>query len=177
MNRRSSLKALFIFSAGVALLPSCVNDNEKSVNSLKNIKVSDEEVEMLSLLGETIIPLNNKPVVKDIAAHQFVLMMVDDCFSPDNRGKFVEGLKQFEEMTNKNVGKSFIKCTPGERTALLKSVEAKSVIPADAMFFYSSMKKLTIQSYTTSEYYLTKVQIYKLVPGKFYGCVPVKKAS
>jgi len=70
-----------------------------------------------------------------------------------------------------------VKCTPSERTEILKSIQSEKDIPENVAFFYNAIKKLTIQAFTSSEYYLTKVQIYKLVPGKFYGCVPVKKAS
>ena len=35
------------------------------------------------------------------------------------------------------------------------------------------MKGLTVQAYTSSQYYLTNVQVYKLVPGKFISSVAV----
>lgn len=104
-------------------------------------------------------------------------MMIDDCFTPDNQDKFQKGLKTFEEFTKKKVDKPFTKYTPAERVELIQSIENKSAVPENVAFFYNTMKKLTIQAYTSSEYYLTKVQVYKLVPGRFYGCVPVKKAS
>jgi len=49
-------------------------------------------------------------------------------------------------------------------------------IPADVNDFYTAVKRLTIQSFVTSQYFLTKVQVYELVPGRYHGCVPVKTA-
>ena len=177
MNRRSTIKTLFIISSGAVFLPSCLQDKEKSSLSLKNIKINDKEEELLSELSETIIPKTNTPGAKDVSAHLFALMMIDDCYPPEGQDKFVKGLKEFEEFTKKKLDKSFVKCTPAEREEILSSIESKKDIPGNVAFFYNSMKRLTIQAFTSSEYYLTKVQVYQLVPGKFYGCVPVKKAS
>jgi hypothetical protein len=177
MNRRSTIKTLFIMSTGAVFLPSCLQDKEKSPLSLKNIKIGDNGEELLSELCETIIPKTGTPGAKDVSAHLFALMMIDDCYPPDSQDKFVKGLKEFEEFTKKKFDKSFVKCTPAERAEILSSIESKKDIPGNVAFFYNSMKRLTIQAFTSSEYYLTKVQVYQLVPGKFYGCVPVKKAS
>ena len=177
MNRRSTIKTLLIFSTGAAVLPSCLQDTEKSSLSLKNLKINDNEQELLAELSETIIPKTDTPGAKDVSAHLFALLMIDDCHAPDERDKFAKGLKGFEEFTKKKFDKSFVKCTRSERAEILKAVESKKDIPGEVTFFYNRMKWLTIQAFTTSEYYLTKVQVYKLAPGKFYGCVPVKKAS
>jgi hypothetical protein len=176
MNRRSGIKTLIIISAGAAILPSCLQNRKKSSLALKNIKINDKEEELLSELGDTIIPKTGTPGAKDVSAHLFALMMIDDCYPPDDQDKFVKGLKEFEEFSKKKFA-SFTECTPSQRTELIKSVENKNDISENIAFFYNTMKRLTIQAFITSEYYLTKVQVYKLVPGKFYGCVPVKKAS
>ena len=39
--------------------------------------------------------------------------------------------------------------------------------------FFKMTKGLTIQAYTASEFFLTKVQVYELVPGRYHGCVSV----
>jgi hypothetical protein len=177
MNRRSGIKTLLIISAGAAFLPSCLQEKKKSSLFLKNIKIDDKEEELLSELSETIIPKTDTPGAKDVSAHLFAIMMIDDCFPPDGRDKFKKGLNEFEELSKKKFGNSFTNCTPAQRTELIQSIENKNVIPENAGFFYNTMKRLTIQAFISSEYYLTKVQVYKLVPGKYYGCVPVTKKA
>jgi len=177
MNRRSGIKTLLIISAGTAFLPSCLQEKKKSSLSFKNIKIDDKDGELLSEFSETIIPTTVTPGAKDVSAHLFALKMIDDCFSPADQDKFQKGLKEFEEFTKNKYDKSFANCTPSERSELLKPFENKNGTTENAAFFYNTMKRLTIQAFTTSEYYLTKVQVYKLVPGKFYGCVPVKKQA
>jgi hypothetical protein len=40
--------------------------------------------------------------------------------------------------------------------------------------FYQGVKWFTIQSFTSSEQYLTQVRNYSLIPPKFEACVPVQ---
>ncbi len=176
MDRRLSIKTLFIISAGAALLPSCSQNDAKSSLSLKNIRIDGKQESLLAAISKTIIPKTSTPGAEDVSAHLFALMMVDDCYPPDAQDKFVKGMNEFEDFSKKKLNKSFVKSTPAEREELL-SIEDKKDIPGNVASFYNSMRRLTLQAYTTSEYYLTKVQGYKIIPGKFQGCVPAKKAS
>jgi Gluconate 2-dehydrogenase subunit 3 len=131
----------------------------------------------LAELAETIIPKTDTPGAKDISAHLFALMMVDDCYKKEDQQKFLAGLKAFEAETKKQFNKSFTDCSQAERETLLTELDAKKAGNADLEYFYGTTKRLTVQAYTTSKFYLTNIQVYKLVPGKYYGCVPIKKAS
>jgi hypothetical protein len=176
MDRRSGIKNLIIISVGAALLPSCLQEERKSSLTLMNIKIDKKGEGLLAELCETIIPNTATPGAKDVSAYLFALMMVDDCYPSDSRDKFVKGLKGFEQLSKQKFGESFVKTSPEEKSQLLKAIENKNEINENVAFFYSNMKRLTIQAFTSSQYYLTKVQVYQLVPGKFYGCVPVNKA-
>ena len=39
--------------------------------------------------------------------------------------------------------------------------------------FYNVTKRLSVQAYTTSEFYLTKIHVYEMVPGRYHGCMPI----
>lgn len=177
MNRRLSLKTLVIISAGAGFLPSCFRDNEKSSLPLKNIKIDAGDEAILAELSDAIIPKTDTPGAKDVSVHLFALMMIDDCYPKGEQEKFVKGLKGFRHLADKQFDKTFIACSPTERAQLLTDIQNTKDAEDDKLFFYHAFKRLTIQAYTTSEYFLTKVQPYKLVPGEFYGCVPVKKTS
>jgi|SRR5665213_1565136 len=177
MDRRSSIKTLLIISAGTAILPSCLQEEKKPSVSVKNFKISGNDEDIISAVSDTIIPQGKTPGAKDVGAYQYALMMMDDCYSPENQQKFTKGLKDFQDFSKKTINKSFSKATPAERNEVLNAIESKKNIPENVAFFYGTMKRLTLDAFTQSKYYLTKVQVYELVPGKFYGCVPVKKAS
>ncbi len=177
MDRRSTIKTLLIISTGTAILPSCLQEEKKPSVSVKNFKISGNDEEIISAVSDTVIPQGKTPGAKDVGAYQFALMMMDDCYSPENQQKFTKGLKDFQDFSKKTINKSFSKATPAERNEVLNAIESKKNIPENVAFFYGTMKGLTLEAFTQSKYYLTKVQVYELVPGKFYGCVPVKKAS
>lgn len=177
MDRRSSIKTLIILSAGTALLPSCLQEEKKPSFIVKNFKISGNDEDTVSAVSDTIIPEGKTPGAQDVGAYQFTLMMIDDCYSPDQQQKFTKGLKEFDNFSKKKINKSFSKAAPEERNEVLKSLESNDNVPENVAFFYHTMKELTLEAFTQSKYYLTNVQVYELVPGKFYGCVPVKKAS
>ena len=173
MHRRTLIKQLVFAAGAVVVIPSCVQDTGKASILLNNIKLNGSQEKLMAELAETLIPATDTPGAKDISAHLFALMMVDDCYKKEDQDKFISGLKAFEKKTDDRFGKTFVKMTPAERETLLKELEAAKDTDTDLGYFYNTSKKLTIQAYTTSKFYLTKVQVYKLVPGHFYGCVPV----
>lgn len=173
VSRRSVIKQVILVSAGIALLPSCLRKSPASV-VLKNLAVDGDDEKMLAELTSTIIPTTTTPGAKEVSAHLFTMKMVDDCFNKEGQQKWFDGMKAFEELCEKKHGHAFVKSTPAERTALLQSLEKEDPAKVPAAHFYHVTKYLTVQAYTTSEYYLTKVEEYELVPARFHGSVPVK---
>lgn len=174
MQRRTLIKQLAFAYGALLLIPSCMPDKDKASVLLKKISIDGDQEKLLAALSETIIPKTDTPGAQDISAHLFVLMMVDDCYKADDQHKYLSGLKAFQANTKRQFSKAFTDCSPKEKEMLLTELEAKKSNDADLNYFYSTTKRLTIQAYTTSQFYLTNVQVYKLVPGKYQGCVPIK---
>ena len=171
INRRSAIKQFIILSAGVALLPSCKSN--KKVSLYNNIVIDEDQQAMLAEVAETIVPKTDTPGAKDLSAHIFALQMMNDCYNTEDREKFVKGMQQFADNVQKEYKHSFVQCSIAEKEAILKAAEARKDAKDDAQFFYTTLKRLTVQAYTSSQYYLTNVQVYKLVPGKYIGSVAV----
>ncbi len=175
-NRRVAIQQLLMIWAGAALLPSCLQNEQKVSIPLKLIHITPEDENMLAELAETILPKTDTPGAKDLSAHLFALKMVDDCYSKSNQDKYVEGMKTFETFVSKKTGKSFNDISSSERQSIVTELD-KQKSSGDAMsFFFQSTKRLTVQAYTTCEYYMTKIRGYKMIPGKFQGCIPLKTA-
>lgn len=200
MNRRSVIKNILFVSAGASLIPACMNDKGKASFLLKNITVSGDQEKMIADLASIIIPTTDSPGAKELSSHLFVMMMVDDCYNNEGRQKFTKGMTAFEELVKKRYSTDFTKLTADQKKVLLTDVEAAITanmqaaqkndggkakqpannavndITADTTDFYNTVKWLTVESFVTSQYFLTKVQVYELVPGRYHGCVPVKTA-
>src|ERR1700761_4722006 len=145
VSRRNAIKRLVIVSAGATLLPACLHDHAKPAFPTKNFQLTADQQQQLEELCAAIIPSGTTPGAREVSAHLFVLKMLDDCFSKDDRDKFLRGLQQ---LNNADAAK---------RAALLTAFEAKTIADKDMSFFLATTKKLTIQAYTSSQYYLTKV--------------------
>ncbi len=175
-NRRVAIQQLVLIWAGVAFLPACLHNERKVSIPLKRIQIDPDDETMLAGLSETILPKTDTPGARDLSAHLFALKMVDDCFTKQNQEKYIRGMKDFEAFVLKTTGRSFIEIDDAERQAIVAELDRKKTAEDAISFFYNSTKKLTIQAYTTCEYYLTKIRGYKMIPGKFQGCIPLTTA-
>lgn len=172
-SRRRALKQLAFVSVGMAIIPSCLEDRSKSSLLLKNISVSAADEAMLAELCEIIIPKTDTPGAKDISAHLFVLTMVDDCATKEDQQIFLKGMEEFNKFCQTAVGKSLVNCDANDKKKITDELLVKMNEDSPLKHFMGMVKGRTIQAYTSSEFFLTKVQVYELVPGRYHGCVPV----
>lgn len=173
LTRRTAIKQLLVVSTGALLVPSCMEDRTKGSFLLKNYSLSASQENLLAEIAETIIPKTSTPGAKDVYAHQFVMKMMDDCATKEEQQNFVKGLDAFAAFAEKEAGVDFMKATPTQRSSVLEAIEKKAADERDETRFYRRMKSLTIRGYTSSQYFLTQVQVYNIIPGSFKGCVPV----
>jgi Gluconate 2-dehydrogenase subunit 3 len=175
-NRRVAIQQLLLIWAGVALLPSCLQNEQKVSIPLKLIRINPDDEVMLADLSETILPKTDTPGARDLSAHLFTLKMVDDCYTKTNQDKYIQGMKDFESYVQKKTGKSFSENDPSERQAIVAELDQMKAADNGMAYFYQNTKKLTVEAYSTCEYYMTKIRGYKMIPGKFQGCIALKTA-
>ncbi|HEY0895824.1 MAG TPA: gluconate 2-dehydrogenase subunit 3 family protein [Sphingobacteriaceae bacterium] len=177
ITRRIALRNLLIAAAGTALLPSCLQDDAPASVAFKKIRVTGKQEQMLASLTETIIPTTDTPGAREISAHLFLLKMVDDCYTADEQREFLKGLEAFSGESEKRYRKDFHKLDAGRKEEFLSGLEKAGEDGSPLTAFYRSVRSLTILGYTTSEYYLTRIRGYRIIPGKYQGSVPVAESS
>lgn len=190
MNRRTALQQLAILTGGMAFIPSCSFDADKVSIALNNLKIKASQEKLLAEVVDTIIPATDIPGAKVFDIHHFVLVMTDDCQDKPDQETFIKGLDQFEPYVEQQYDKSFMKSDQQEREAMLTSImqpaaaskqEVKAEEPefdlSAIRAFLSSTKRYTIHGYMMSQYIMTEVFPYQLVPGHFKGCVPVSQVK
>jgi len=172
VSRRVLIKQLALASAGIALAPSFISCSSKRSSLYKDIVLTEDQDGMLALISETIIPKTKTPGAADTSVHEFCVKMINDCLSKKDQEKFIKGLDQF----NTAAKNDFTSMDSAGRLKFLTELnERKS--EEDVDFFFKTMKGLTLRGYTSSEYFLTNVQGYKIIPGRFQGCVPLNNPS
>ena len=171
MKRRVALKNLALAAGGLLALPSWAHGwSEESIPTGPDF-LSSQLKALLAEVTETILPTTDTPGAKDLKIHVFVQKMLTDCYEPEVQENVIKGLETVEQEARKATGKQFATCSAAQRESILTQLEV-SAEPAISSF-YKLVKDLTLQGYLTSEYYLTKHTNYKMIPGHFYGCVPV----
>lgn len=165
MERRTAIKQMALLCASAMLLPSCLQGGGKMANiGLKHIAVTEAQEKLMAELVETIIPKTDTPGAKELGVHLFVFKMVDDCYPKAEQDQFLDGLKDFED-------KKFEENTTRQRIDLLKEIMQEKNAESNLQYFLKEVRKQTLKGYTQSEYVMTELRPYILVPGQFLGSV------
>ncbi|WP_257667421.1 gluconate 2-dehydrogenase subunit 3 family protein [Parapedobacter tibetensis] len=169
INRRTALRNLLIIAGGAMVLPACYRQSGSATVALNNLDISEADENLLAELVEALIPATDTPGGKELLLHLFVLKMVDDCHSPEDQQAFSAGLNAFAKWAPNELGSSFADADPAKKEALLQSVQDGNAPDESIGKFYGITKRRAIQGYMNSEYVMTNLVKYELVPGRYDG--------
>jgi hypothetical protein len=100
--------------------------------------------------------------------------MLKDCYEPAAQTTFQNVLGQIPAWFHDENGHALAAATAAEKEQFLFLLE-KGQFGAEAQKAMATLKGLTIQGYTSSEYVLVNHLNYQMAPGFWNPCVPVKK--
>lgn len=178
MNRRHALRHIALISGGLALIPSCDFSKDDILAAYKNLKVTTSQKALLAAISDTIIPAGEIKGALDLEVPDFILVMVNDCFTKENQEKFTAGLIAFPDYVQKTAGKKFDSLSTKEKEELIlngtklegdDTPEGKE--RGNLSYFLNSTKRFTIHGYMASEYIQTEIIPYSLIPGEYNGAV------
>lgn len=162
-SRRSVLKQMSLALTAMSL-PSWANawnsETFKGSNSL-----------IFSIVN-AIIPETDSPGARTIGVHNFIERMLNDCFDSQMKKTFLHSLTSFDEQCERLFKQKFEQLSLEKQIDFLKNVEASG--NTEDRMVLQLMKKLTIQAYVNSEYFLTKHRNYTIAPGFYHGCTPIQ---
>lgn len=175
MNRRIALKNVALVIAGTVLLPAC--DLSKPQAEVLQAILSPNEENLLAEIAETFIPASDTPGAKDLGVPEYIQRMLTDCYDTNTQQEFQQGLQRVDKKARNEYDRAFTALGMAERVEVLKSFESST--QEEERKFFGFIKGLSIAGFTTSEYVMTNHTGYKMIPGHYYGCIPVpnKKAS
>lgn len=170
MHRREVIKKVLIVGGGISLFWSCNLADEQP--GADDTLFTGEDEELMSGLAEAILPATDTPGAAALELHLFAMKMVSDCYPPADNEKFREGLRACHTAAVVLYKKKFPDCSPSEKQEFVQKMETEELGEAVG-HFYKTTKQLVIQGYLSSEYVMTKLNVYELVPGRFSGYHPV----
>jgi hypothetical protein len=141
---------------------------------MNKLEVTESQEKMLTALVEAIIPESEIPGARTLNVADFVWVMVDDCLDEDAQKSFMTGLDEFKGHFSEINGSGFDKSGQDERARGLQSIVDKES-STDGNDAVASMieiaKAYTILGYNMSEYIMTQIMPYTLIPGKNPECI------
>lgn len=170
MKRRTVIKNIGIALGSFGSLPTWAAGWNQATFDKNN---SFDNEKLLAELVETLIPTTDTLGAKGLGVHQFIQKMMTDCYDKQAQTDFEQILLTINPLIIKLFGKSFAESDTKQRIELLQSLAQSQ--DKKIQNFYNTLRGLTIQGYTQSEYYMTRFTDYEMAPARFYGCVPVKK--
>ena len=132
---------------------------------------------LIAEIADTFIPdSKGVPGAKAAGLGPFIVMMMQDCYTPDVQMHFQEGLAKVEEVSKNRFQRSFIRLTLKEREELfgIFKAEAETNAGISPSHFFQLMADLTYLGYYTSEIGATQALRYVHIPGKYEACVPLE---
>lgn len=172
MNRRVALKnALLIVSGSILVPPSLRGDKDPSI-PLSQLRIDAEGEDLLAEVVDTLIPETDTPGAKALRVHLFVMLMVNDCHSPEEQRAFAQGLGELDGYSKRKTGKGFADWGARERVELLESLKQKEEVSASLWSFNQILRKRAIQGYSESQYVMTHVLPHRMIPEPYDGYYP-----
>lgn len=158
MNRRMAVRQMFIMAGGMMIASSCDFTSNSPSITLDQLDLDRSDEDLLAELVEAIIPKTDSPGARDLQLHLFVMKMLDDCTSPEDQEKFIQGLAEAQCIKGKDIETQQLYLTN---------------LPVDDVFL-TILKRRTIQGYKNSQYVMENKLIYELVPGRYNGAVKIE---
>tara|TARA_B100001057_G_scaffold131511_1_gene130753 strand:+ start:7769 stop:8254 length:486 start_codon:yes stop_codon:yes gene_type:complete len=161
MRRRDAVQNIALITSGSILFPSCKFSNEYIVGD----KVLDyDQLKLIKELSEYILPIKNLKVDNPEDLTDFIITMLNDCYSPMDMNSYLSGLDEYNES---------IKVKNNDHSLIFDNINSLEAKSEKIKFFINTTKNLSITHFTTSEFYLTEYLNYEYAPSRYLGCVPI----
>jgi Gluconate 2-dehydrogenase subunit 3 len=192
MNRRDAIKTSTLFlgytvTAGALaqIFTACQNEPKAGATTVGGF-FNAEQMGLLGEITETILPKTNTPGAKEMNVPAFIDQSAKTVMTAEEQKQWVAGLKKLDDDCKAKTGKSFVKCSPEERSAYLLEIDKAAgayppsvwgitlVANPEPVGFFRHVKSLTLFGYFTSQKIYTEVLRYDPVPGAYLGCIPLE---
>ena len=161
MKRRNAIQNIALITGGSILFQSCKFTDEYIVGDKV---LNHDQLNLIKEVSEYILPIENLKVESPESLTEFIITMLNDCYSPKDINKYLTGLDEFSES---------IKVYNNDNSLVFDDLESLESKSENYIFFINTTKRLSIRHFTTSEFYLTQYLNYEYAPSRYIGCVKI----
>jgi len=167
MNRRQATRNILLVGAGASLLPYC---SIQDWPTFENLRLENKAYRTVQALIDQILPDNDDTIQNPESRLEFVLKQVNDRYSPEEIEQFKTGLDAIDQAAQTEHGRSFNKLPPEQQMA---GILAQAETEGPAAFCIQRTKRLCVEHFTRSEYYMKELLDFEFAPGRYVGCAKV----
>jgi hypothetical protein len=178
LRRASLLLGSALSASSIAAVLAGCGDSRAESSEWKPRALSADQMELVAVIAEHIIPTTDTPGARAALVHRFIDTMLGEYYTPSERETFVRGLADLDARAKTAHGVSFSSCTNAQQLGTLHAVDREAFgAAAPQPHYFRNMKELVVLGYYTSEIGATRELRYERVPGHFEGCVPVARVG
>lgn len=193
MNRREALR-LLAAGAALPLAPHSLLATLREARAFLGTPdaprtLSPHQFATVKTMAEMILPRTDTPGAADVGATEFIDLILTEWYEEEERARFVSGLSEVDARTQALFGKDFIGCAAVQQAEILTFLGEKMLEEADAVRdegrqrrgagpephrnFYSTLRRLTLTAYYTSEQGATAELNFQVIPDRQAGCAEI----
>lgn len=169
MKRRQAIKHLVILSSAAAILPGCHMEPAGPV--YENVSLDNQQFELLGQFINSLLPQEKTNLNSPETTVDFLLTVLNDCHSPEDIQKFKAGLSALQAYLSQNYKAKYDALGDKEKAEIFTYLSGKEGTTEPVEFFYKTSRKLAIEHFTSSPFFMKNILAWEFAPGYFKGCV------
>jgi hypothetical protein len=179
MYRREVLQSisLLIGSAFVSPALAEILDGKRAMPSTSRQNIFNaEDSALITEIADVIIPDTSTPGAKQAGVGEFIQLIVNECYTPEDQAAFKAGLAETDRQSIGLYQKKFLESDKKQREDILRRIEARALADKSkkGFSFWFAIKELSVTGYFTSEIGAKQALEYVWVPGRYEACIDLK---
>ena len=181
MKRRAALKKTAFLLGGTTISAVSLTSLWQRCSPQKSPEwtpqfFSKQQFDTISSISEQIIPETETLGAKGVGVDRFIDLLLKDVYSKQEQVQFLEGLIEFEQQCQRDLGKNLYDCEMSQQEIFLRKHQTEMLQLAEVSIeveqpFFLKVKELTLWSFFTSEQGIKQNLLYRPVPGEYKGCI------
>lgn len=168
MKRRRALQNIVVATAGISMIPSCAVD---TTPIFSNIPLAKEQYQLLRGIISAIVPPTDPELNTPESPVDFVLTMINDCYSPKEIKKYISGFNLFQQYILDEYKVPFDQLNSNQHILLFTEISNSEIFPKNLKYFVSGTKYLAVRHFNSSETFMKEKLNFEFAPARYIGCV------
>ena len=167
MKRRIAIKQIGLLAGGFTLIPyGCDISSELEYSNLKTKKKRKQN--LIGQICNIILPEDSFNFPTQESRQEFVLIMINNCYTEAEIIKFISGFEFFKNLSSETNNIEFEKLSENNQISFIDT-QFNSNSPS--LFFLDTLKKYSLLHFESSENYMSNYLNFEFIPGRYLGNV------